>query len=369
MAQFYNQELSLAFDIYGCPQRCRHCWLGDLPNNYMNVEEVIDTFLRIKQEQEAKGYYGVQVKYFSPDVREPHFGRDYEELYARTDRMNGCKLEVDKNYELLSLWRLAHDFGYAKWAKERGIKRCQLKVFGLEKTSDYFHGRKGAHRDLLLATNRLLDQGMIPRWQVYLNQWGVKELDGVLDLVCELNLWERVQELGEPFNIHLTTFDSEGNGFKNHNLRINSADKRFIPKLLWQKTLEHFGEDCCLMTESEWIQAILAGEDRTPMPKEHNLFFFVTSDWEVYPNLGEVAPWWRLGNLQKDPWLDILSSYKNNIPIGLRNLDTLTNKELATRYGDVTGDKLFMNVDELVGYYLAKANRWDAYGPFDHTIR
>lgn len=144
MAEFYNGEISLAFDIYGCPQRCKHCWLGSFPHQQMNAREVMNTFLKIKEEQEREGYYGIRVKYVFPDFREPHFAADYKELYAKVDQINGCKVEVEKNFELLSLWRLAKDPGYATWSKERGVKRCQIKIFGMEDTNDYFHGRKGA---------------------------------------------------------------------------------------------------------------------------------------------------------------------------------------------------------------------------------
>ena len=27
-----NRKLALVVDMYGCPNRCRHCWLGRLPN-------------------------------------------------------------------------------------------------------------------------------------------------------------------------------------------------------------------------------------------------------------------------------------------------------------------------------------------------
>lgn len=358
MAQFFNQELSLAFDIYGCPQRCRHCWLGTFRHQCMDVDEVIDAFLSIRQEQEREAYYSVQVKYFAPDVREPHFGADYKEIYSKADHINGCKLEADNNFELLSLWRLARDPEYAKWSRARGIKRCQLKVFGLEETNDYFHGRKGAHRDLILATERLLEEGIIPRWQIYLNKRGVKELNGVLELVEELNLPSRVENLGESFNIHLMTFGSEGNGFDNHHLRPNLEDQQFIPKLLWDKTQEHFGKEWRLYTESELLSEILARNDnRTPAPKNHNLFFFVTSDWSVYPNLGEIAPWWKIGNLKQNSWKEILDNYKNNASLGLNILNNTTNKELALRFGDLSGSKLFMSEEELVSYYVAKACR------------
>ena len=30
-------NLSLAVDLYGCPNRCRHCWLGHMPNRAMEA--------------------------------------------------------------------------------------------------------------------------------------------------------------------------------------------------------------------------------------------------------------------------------------------------------------------------------------------
>ena len=27
-----SRKLALVVDMYGCPNRCRHCWLGRLPN-------------------------------------------------------------------------------------------------------------------------------------------------------------------------------------------------------------------------------------------------------------------------------------------------------------------------------------------------
>ena len=199
----------------------------------------------------------------------------------------------------------------------------------MEDTNDYFHGRKGAHHDLIVATDRLIDSEVVPRWQVYLNKLGIKELHEVLALADELNLWDRVQDLGETLNIHAMTFDSAGNGFANHHLRLTAGDEQFIPSLLWEKTKNHFGDDCRLFTEAELVASIMdEGEGVCPMPKDHNLVFFLTSDWNVYPNFSEVAPWWKLGNLKTDPWGESLARYESSRPLGLRVMTTSTHREL-----------------------------------------
>jgi MoaA/NifB/PqqE/SkfB family radical SAM enzyme len=354
MANIYNNEISLAFDVYGCPQRCKHCWVGHPRNSNMNVEEVISMFSSIKNEHNDNNYYGSKVKYLRVDIREPHYGDNYKNLYNRVDEINGCSVEVDNNFELISLWRLVCDKDYVNWIKERGINKVQVKVFGLEETNDFFYGRKGAHKDLIEGTNILLNNGIIPRWQVYYNKKGINELCQVMELTHELNIWERVSDLGEKFNIHGYTFDSDGSGFINHNYRIEKGDEKKIPKRLWEKSKEHYGEEYDLKTEGELTKEILNKGEYTLIPDDHWLWFFVTSDWDVYPNFMGPAPWWKLGNLKENNWKTIVDNYKNNNNLGLKVMTEISAKELAKKYGSIEGEKLYNDESQLVEYWLGK---------------
>ena len=41
------KKLSLVVDMYGCPNRCKHCWLGHMPNRKMadkTDEQLIEYF-------------------------------------------------------------------------------------------------------------------------------------------------------------------------------------------------------------------------------------------------------------------------------------------------------------------------------------
>ena len=38
-----NKPLVLAVDMHGCPNRCKHCWIGHMPNREM--EENADVWL------------------------------------------------------------------------------------------------------------------------------------------------------------------------------------------------------------------------------------------------------------------------------------------------------------------------------------
>ena len=134
-----HKPLDLVADMYGCPNRCRHCWLGHMPNRVM--EPGADAWL---------------VNYFKPDfetvvfyswLREPDFCDDYRARWERDNALSvGGKPE---RFELASFWRLVRDPDYAGFLKEVGVRQVQLTFFGLEELTDRYTGRKGAFRELL----------------------------------------------------------------------------------------------------------------------------------------------------------------------------------------------------------------------------
>ena len=65
----------------------------------------------------------------STSIREPDYSDDYRRLYELE-----CELSDGKPYrfELLSIWRLARDPEYARWAKGIGPDTCQISFFGGE---------------------------------------------------------------------------------------------------------------------------------------------------------------------------------------------------------------------------------------------
>ncbi|MGB3985961.1 MAG: hypothetical protein WBL69_08740 [Limnochordia bacterium] len=101
MAEIYNNQISIAFDVYGCPQRCKHCLLVHPKHAAIDADEVISTFARIKHEHNQNRHYGSEVQYLSVDFRQPHYGDDYQELYQKVDAINGCVLEVERSYNLI----------------------------------------------------------------------------------------------------------------------------------------------------------------------------------------------------------------------------------------------------------------------------
>ena len=69
----------------------------------------------------------------------------------------------------------------------------------MEKATDWAVRRRGAFRDLLTATERLLAAGTRPRWQLFFTKLLIPDLPGLIALAEELRLKERCEALGGPF--------------------------------------------------------------------------------------------------------------------------------------------------------------------------
>ena len=143
---FDNINLSLVVDMYGCPNRCKHCWLGHMPNYKMNDnsdEFIINYF---------KPYFK-NISYYSW-VREPDYVDDYKKRWYRDNELSINKKPM--RFELASFYRIVRDPEYVKFLKDVGTSVVQLTFFGLENLTDKYVGRKGAFKELLEATEILV---------------------------------------------------------------------------------------------------------------------------------------------------------------------------------------------------------------------
>ena len=351
MRDYAKPKVSIAFDMFGCPQSCRHCWLGQIPWQPMDEQDVFSTFAEARQLED------VHVESIAPDFREPHMAPEYRELYARCDKINGCRLEADYSFELLNLWRLVNDPEYAVWAAARGIRRCQLKWFGTGSVNDDFYGRVGVDQILARATDILLENGIVPRWQIYLNSAGAPQLQDIWQLAQEWELPRRVKQLNDTFDIHCLAYDVDGSAFAERHRRMRRGEEHHIPRGLWESTQRKFaGYE--LQTEGDLYRQINDGDSGCiPDTGGHQLWFFVTSNWDVYPNFMGPAPWWKLGNLRTEPWQDVWQRYAAGDCIGLQVMRTWTAVQLAQAYGAPDGDSLFDSVGQVVDYWRGHACR------------
>jgi len=286
--------------------------------------------------------------------REPDYSEDYRRLYdLEAELSDGDPVR----HELLSVWRLARDPGYAQWAKEVGPDTCQITFFGMDETQDWFHRRSGAFRDSIAATDRLLDAGMKPRWQFFLTKKILPDIDDLMRLVDRVRLRERVSELGGEFAmfIHAPTLDGEAMDL--YDISAAIEDTKLIPADLVEGTKRHFKTDKIWTTEAEAFAAIAEGLDDMryqPGSDASGLWFLVMSTWDVFTNLGSTKPWWKVGNLKKEGVAGIVDRLENDRVPAFRTTTTVPLQARARRFGNPASRRV---VNEIEAFWL---ERWCA---------
>lgn len=348
-------EIALAFDMHGCPNRCRHCWLRDTGNG--GVDEA--TMRRIVGEFRAYTGPGGTAPHFqridvSPAFREPDFPADYRRLHELAGELGD---DPAARFELLSVWRVARDDSYAAWAKSVGPDTCQITLFGGRETTDWFHQRRGAFDDAVLASGRLLDAGIKPRWQIFANTRGLAEIPQLLELAQRMKLPQRVAELGAEFDAFVHLWGPCGPAMGIEPLRPTVADLQTLPAELLVSTRRHVGRDVLWQSEGELLQAILArpepvhtyGREGVSMP-----WLLITGSLDVYFNGYPVEPPWRLGNLSREPLSTVLGRFEQDDLPGLRLTARLSAQDLARRYGDPNSQRAFTSQNCLLTLYLTR---------------
>jgi hypothetical protein len=327
-----GKTIGVTVDLAGCPNRCRHCYLGVPANPQLPpdvLREVADAFWGWQRPGEGKLYF--EQVYVSSWYREPDFSADYRQLHELERELSRAE---PRRYELLSIWRLARDPDYAAWARAVGPSRCQISFFGLEETTDFFVRRAGAFQDALTATERLLDVGMVPRWQFFLTKPGMPELPALMDLIDDLRLQERVAELGDEFGVFCHPPGLSGEARNMQEFAITEEDLPAIPQELMAATVKHFGGAVNWGTERAALERLEAGEEHSQyVPDE--MWFFVDGNLDVYPNCSsEIGPEWRLGNLPADGIDAILRTFEQDGTPGLHASRHIPCVELGRRFAD-----------------------------------
>ena len=87
-----RKSLSLAVDLYGCPNRCMHCWLGHMPNLPMEPEADAWIVERFKPYFDRIAFYSW--------LREPDFCPDYRTRWERDKALSVNA--VPERFELAS---------------------------------------------------------------------------------------------------------------------------------------------------------------------------------------------------------------------------------------------------------------------------
>jgi hypothetical protein len=340
-------------DMAGCPNRCRHCWLGVPPNRRVSedtLRQVVQQFREWVRPGESRPFaeeIGVYTWY-----REPDYAPDYRDLWELEKELSD-KGQA-RRFELLSIWRLARDESYAPWARDIGTEACQISFFGLERNTDFFCRRRGAFRDSLLATERLIEAGIRPRWQLFLTKRVIPELDAFVQLIHSLELDRRVRQLGHEFQVFVHGISPDGEAFHIEHLRPVTDILSALPGYLAEKTLQHRAKPtltaCLGKAERDWLPELL--EESRPLASDPDtLGFMVTPDLDVFSNLAEPMPWWKLGNLASDRVEGIMRCFERDENPGLHASYHVPISELAKAFGRGESELLY-DRDDLITRWL-----------------
>ena len=355
MPDISTKKVVVALDMRGCPNRCRHCYLGfgtNRPLDDADLRWMASQFRHYIETSNAP----IESLNISSVFREPDFSDEYCHLYELERELSD---EEPERYELLSIWRLAHDKEYPAWAKSVGPQTCQITFAGMEETTDWFYRRKGAFKDALTATERLLEVGMKPRWHIVLTRKLLPDIDELLRSIDRLKLRERVQELGGEFQLFMHTPGSIGEGRKIEYLRPTLEEVASLPEAILESSRRHFKREALWQPESELYKSILESgltrpTDEKVLDEPSQFWFFVTNNWDVFSNVGTLEPWWKLGNLKIDSVETIMRRFERDEILGLQVLLHYPQSKLAEEYGDPQGTKIYSGKSDLLDLYHAE---------------
>lgn len=319
-----KKSLVLAVDMYGCPNRCRHCWLGNMPNKKMNPQD--DAFI-----MDYFRPFFKNIAFYSW-IREPDYCDDYRHRWRRDNDISvGIR---PQRFELASFYRLVRDKDYVKFLKEVDTKTVQLTFFGLESLTDKYIGRKGAYTELLTATDILLQNGIVPRWQAFINEENKDEMIPLLRVAEKLCLKERCENIGGKFTFFIHSGSCDGENYKLYSKRITKASipREIIPNFL------NFDKN---ETEAELCERLLTDDSYLSFAYGDTVVLYISNTFDVYFNFTHMKPDWVIGNLYKDSPEELMYKIINKKVKALEEARQITIGELVSRYGDKQSQKLF----------------------------
>jgi len=204
--------------------------------------------------------------------------------------------------------------------------------------------RKGAFRDNLIATERLLTSGIAPRWQLFITKRCINDLDDFTRLIYDLDLHKRCEAISSKFEVFIGGMSPEGNGYELENERIDENDLSLIPHAM----IDICHEGVNLLGQPEYVLLdSLMNNDAPPDMSANSPCVSVNADFDVYPNIAEPTEWWRLGNLKTDGVDAVIKAYRDETTPGMRANREMPVKDLAKKYGDINSKTLY-HKDDLV---------------------
>lgn len=334
MNVIFDKPLSLVVDMFGCPNKCGHCWIGHMPNRKMDGGSdiwIVDFF---KQ-------YFKNIAYYSW-LREPDYCDDYRQRWER-DKQISVGIQPER-FELASFWRIVRDPKYVKFLKEVGVKKVQLTFFGMEEMTDKYTGRKGAFNELLEATEILLENQIAPRWQAFINEENKNDIIKLLQLADAMKLKEKCYEFGSDFKFFVHSGSCDGENRKLYGIRINKENIPFelLPYYLnYNNALSE--QECCDLLKNDSSCVEYHNSDQ--------IVLNISNTYDVYFNFTHMTDVWKIGNLKSDDPDEIVRRIISEDIPALNLAKNISVCELVEKYGDFQSQKVFF-IDDYKSYLL-----------------
>jgi len=326
-------KITLCFDMHGCPNRCRHCWLNVMSNKKIDVERIRSITNEFSVHSEKLEVYTW--------LREPDYPDNYKDLWKLDNELS--KNATPKRFELCSFYRLVRDTKYVEWLKTLDLKTYQLTVFGRETITDEYVGRKGAYREILQATDILLKNGLIPRWQMFVFKDNIDDVNYIINLIKDLDLKNRCNELGEEFKFFIHTGSCCGENYSNYDKWITTEDLNKLPK-------EYFVSE---VKEEGLLYQELINDFSTEDLISNEPVFHISNKLDVFPNISEMSDHWTLGNLNTMSVNEIIEVYKENKSVAQNLRATTSLSDIVISCGEKNSSRLFQKED-YIDYLLNK---------------
>lgn len=338
-------NITVCLDMFGCPNRCKHCWIGHSPNGNLTTDDLkflAEKFRPFTNCLEVYDWY-----------REPDYHDNYKELWNLCDSLSDTH---KKHFELISVWRMARDKEYVKWLSALGLKKAQLTLFGGQEKTDYYSGRKNVYHEILNAIEVLLENRISPRIQVFVNKDTIDELPFIENLVKQLDLENRCKSFGGEFSLFLHQGSCDGENEKLYDIRLTPDDLQKIPQTLVEYTLKHFNRPSIEAVFGKTEQALYEELIHDPSTADYvseTPVFYIDKEFYVYPNISTPSPAWCLGNLKTDRIETILENYVNSKSVAQHTRRTVPLCNIVQSQGDPESQRLFTKGD-YIEYLLNK---------------
>ena len=334
MPDLRSDGLELMIDTGGCPNYCAHCRLSGKLTRQMSHQEmrwIVEQFRELRK-GDCPLFSKIDVALW---CMEPDYRDDYRLLWDLENELGDVNHDR-KHGGLLSVWRILRDDTYLTWVKEKGGKLCQITLFGAGATHNRFMGRPDAFRECIEVMKRLVEADITIQWLLIFTKAIIPDLESLLYLAEELRLPEKYARLGYDWRPALDVRPG-GRGWHLEHLRPSSSDlNRISRSLLESDRIDWWVKD----TEAECTRMFLDGK----LQREDNpetLCLHVDSSFNVFPQFGQLDPWYCLGNLRRDSTMQIIENYVLDRTPGQHARFVIPPQVFAERYGDLASELLY----------------------------